>query len=67
MSQAPYPDDVRPAEPRSFAGPDWTSHPRAIRRLPNGDLVPARRYDEALARMEAEQMTRLGESLEGRF
>ena len=55
MTQAPFPDPIRPDEPRSFADSDWTAHPRAIRRLPNGDLVPARRYQDALARLEAEQ------------
>ena len=60
MTQAPFPDPIRPAEPRSFAESDWTAHPRAIRRLPNGDLVSARRYQDALARLEAEQASGLG-------
>lgn len=30
-----------------------------IRRLPNGDLVPAHRYEDALARLRAEAATSL--------
>jgi hypothetical protein len=55
MTQAPFPEPIRPEEPSVFGDSDWTSHPRAIRRLPNGDLVTARRYQDALARLEAEQ------------
>ncbi len=67
MTQAPSPDLFRPDEPHVFVEAGWTAHPRAIRRLPNGDLVPARRYQDALARLEADQMGRLADSLDGRF
>lgn len=31
-------------------------HRRAIRRLPNGELAPAHRYEDELARMRAEEI-----------
>ncbi|MDO1558394.1 hypothetical protein Q0812_03000 [Brevundimonas sp. 2R-24] len=43
-----------PVEPASFAPAADGTQRRGVRRLPNGDLVPAWRYDEAMARLEAE-------------
>lgn len=59
--------DLRPAaapppEPLGFDPPaGGLGPPRGgrIRRLPNGDLVPAHRYEDELARLRAEAATSL--------
>lgn len=53
------PAAVPPPEPLGFDPPGGPGPARGgrIRRLPNGDLVPAHRYEDELARLRAEAAT----------